>query len=45
VDGEPIGPVVVTDEDDQEFLHELGWMRLSDARDLARQLGHSLNEE
>jgi hypothetical protein len=45
VDGEEIGPVVVTDEDDPEFVHELGWMRLSDARELARQLGHPLNEE
>jgi hypothetical protein len=45
LDDEPIGPVVVTDEDDLEFLHEFGWMRLSDARDLARHLGHPLTEE
>ena len=43
VDGEEIGPVFVTDEDDAEFLHEIGWMKISDARELARGLGHELS--
>ena len=45
VDGEPIGPVFITDEADPDFLHELGWMKLSDARELARGLGHRFAED
>jgi len=39
-DGEEIGPVFITDDDDAAFLHEVGWMKISDARELARSLGH-----
>ena len=39
-DGEEIGPVFITDEDAPEFLHEIGWMKISDARELAGGLGH-----
>jgi hypothetical protein len=42
-DGEEIGPVFITDADDADFLHEVGWMKISDARELARSLGHAFN--
>src|SRR3954451_11219647 len=42
-EGEEIGPVFITDDDDPDFLHEIGWMKLSDARELARGLGHTFN--
>jgi hypothetical protein len=45
VDGEEIGPVFITDDDDPSFLHEVGWMKLSDARELARGLGHAFNAD
>jgi hypothetical protein len=41
--GEEIGPVFITDDDDADFLHEVGWMKISDARELARSLGHAFN--
>jgi hypothetical protein len=44
-DGEEIGPVFITDDDHPEFLHELGWMKISDAREVARALGHPFNLE
>jgi hypothetical protein len=42
-EGEEIGPVFITDDDDPDFLHEVGWMKVSDARELARGLGHAFN--
>jgi hypothetical protein len=27
------------------FLHEVGWMKISDARELARGLGHAFNAD
>jgi hypothetical protein len=44
-DGEEVGPVFVTDDDDPEFVHEIGWMKISDARELARDLGHAFNAD
>jgi hypothetical protein len=45
VDGEEVGAVFITDEDDPDFVHELGWMRISDARELARGLRHPFNAD
>lgn len=42
-DGEAIGPVFITDDQDADFLHEVGWMKISDARELARSLGHAFS--
>jgi hypothetical protein len=42
-EGEEIGPVFITDQDDPDFLHEVGWMKISDARELARTLGHDFS--
>jgi hypothetical protein len=39
------GSVFITDEDDPDFLHEIGWMKTSDARELARGLGHAFNTD
>lgn len=44
-EGEAVGPVFITDGDDPEFLHEVGWLKLSDARELARSLGHAFNAD
>ena len=44
-DGEEIGPVFITDEGDADFVHEVGWMKISDARELARGLGHRFSED
>jgi hypothetical protein len=44
-EGEEVGPVFITDDDDPEFLHEFGWMKVSDARELARSLGHAFNAD
>jgi hypothetical protein len=44
-EGEEIGPVFITDDDDPEFLHEVGWMKISDARELARGLGHAFSAD
>lgn len=44
-DGEEVGPVFITDDDDPDFLHEVGWMKLSDARELAGNLGHAFNAD
>ena len=44
-DGEEIGPVFITDDDDPDFLHEVGWMKISDAHELARGLGHAFNAD
>jgi hypothetical protein len=43
--GGEIGPVFITDEQDADFLHEVGWMKISDARELARDLGHAFNAD
>ena len=45
VDGDEAGPVFITDEDDPAFLHEIGWMKISDARELARGLGHPFSAD
>jgi hypothetical protein len=46
IDGqEEIGPIFITDDDDAEFVHQLGWMKISDARELARGLGHPFNAD
>ena len=45
VDGEEVGPVFITDDDDPDFVHEVGWMKVSDARELARGLGHAFNAD
>jgi hypothetical protein len=45
VEGEEIGPVFITDDDDPDFLHEVGWMKFSDARELARGLGHAFSAD
>ena len=45
VDGEIVGPVFITDDEDPDFLHEVGWLRRSDARELARTLGHRFGED
>lgn len=42
-DGEEVGPVFITDNDDPAFVHEVGWMKISDARELAHGLGHAFN--
>jgi hypothetical protein len=44
-EGEEIGPVFITDDDDPDFLHEVGWMKISDARELARGLGHAFSAD
>lgn len=44
-EGEEVGPVFITDDDDPDFLHEVGWMKISDARELARGLGHGFNAD
>jgi len=44
-EGEEIGPVFITDYDDPDFLHEVGWMKISDARELARGLGHAFSAD
>lgn len=44
-EGEEIGPVFITDDDDLDFLHEVGWMKLSDAQELARELGHAFSAD
>jgi hypothetical protein len=44
-EGEEIGPVFITDDDDPDFLHEIGWLKISDARELARGLGHDFNAD
>ena len=44
-DGEEVGPVFITDDDDPKFVHEIGWMKVSDARELARGLGHAFNAD
>ena len=44
-DGEEVGPVFITDDDDPDFLYEVGWMKLSDARELAGNLGHAFNAD
>jgi hypothetical protein len=44
-DGEEVGPVFITDEEDPEFVHEVGWMKVSDARELARGLGHPFSAD
>jgi hypothetical protein len=44
-DGEEVGPVFITDDDDPHFVHEIGWMKMSDARELARSLGHAFNAD
>jgi hypothetical protein len=44
-EGEEIGPVFITDDDDPEFQHEVGWMKISDARELARELGHAFSAD
>ena len=44
-EGEEIGPVFITDDDDPDFLHEVGWMKISEARELARGLGHAFNAD
>lgn len=44
-EGEEIGPVFITDDDDPDFLHEVGWMKISDARELARELGHAFSAD
>jgi hypothetical protein len=44
-DGEEIGPVFITDADDPDFVHEFGWMKISDARELAEGLGHPFNAD
>jgi hypothetical protein len=40
-DGEEIGPVFIT-ADDPEFVHEFGWMKISDARRTRGRIGTSL---
>ena len=44
-EGEEIGPVFITDYDDPDLLHEVGWMKISDARELARGLGHAFSAD
>ena len=44
-EGEEIGPAFITDDDDPDFLHEVGWMKISDARKLAHDLGHAFNAD
>ena len=44
-DGEEIGAVFITDDDDPDFVHEIGWMKISDARELAQSLGHAFNAD
>jgi hypothetical protein len=44
-EGEEIGPVFITDDDDPDLLHEVGWMKLSDAQELARELGHAFSAD
>ena len=44
-EGEEVGPVFITDDDDPDFLHEVGWMKVSDARELARGLGHAFSAD
>ena len=44
-EGDVIGPVFITDEDDPAFLHEIGWMKRTDARELARGLGHPFSDD
>ena len=43
--GEEIGPVFITDDDDPDYLYEVGWLSISDARELARGLGHAFNAD
>ena len=44
-EGEAIGPVFITDDHDADFLHEIGWMKISGARELAQNLGHAFNHD
>jgi hypothetical protein len=45
VEGDEAGPVFITDEDDPAFLQEIGCMKISDARELARGLGHPFSAD
>ena len=44
-EGEEVGSVFITDDDDPDFLYEVGWLSISDARELARSLGHAFNAD
>ena len=44
-EGEPVGPLILSDQDDPEFHEELGWMSLADAKNLAELNGWPLSED
>jgi hypothetical protein len=44
-EGEPVGPLILSDQDDAEFHEELGWMSLADAKKLAELNGWPLSED
>ncbi len=43
-EGEPIGPVILSDPEDADFREELEWMPLSDAKRLAEMNGWIFSE-
>jgi hypothetical protein len=46
LDGEEIGKVFVYDDDDPDnLLEEMEWMKISDARKLAEERGYDFEEE
>jgi hypothetical protein len=45
LDGEPVGPVFIVDEEDPENVETLDWMPLSAARELAREQGFEFTED
>jgi hypothetical protein len=44
-EGEPVGPVLLSDPEDADFTEELEWMSLSDAKQLAEMNGWVLAED
>jgi hypothetical protein len=43
-EGVPIGPVILSDPEDADFVEELEWMPLSDAKRLAEMNGWTFSE-
>ena len=42
---EPIGPLILSDQDDADYHEELGWMSLAEAKKLAELNGWPLSED